>query len=484
MPDPIIRSPAADAAAHNKEGLVNPPEGVEDASSALDKEFEKLTGRAPNDGDNVAQRDRDQSTDPEIKTASEMPEEIDGTPLTEEKPAEPTPEGKSKDTPAPEEKPKVAEPKSPADKLAEELLGKQEPAKPDAGKPEPKPEDDPYKDHKLRADASERTKNTFEDLKRTAREREQAARLDAEKYRKEAEEAKKAAEEAKKAAEQAAEEAKKRPTLPEDAEKELKELRAFRAQYGAETDPSFNKPFDERRDRNNATIFETLKRNGLKDETAEALKKLPYDQQVEQISKWAEKLSPRDKLTITARLTDNEAVAADREAKLAEVKSKAAESSTVQKQNVEAEQQKFVTEAVATLKPILPQLAWLHPKEIPATATASEKEALTKANETAAEAQRMLLGFLQDTSARTRSLLALSGILAPRYRAELTEAKATIVALTKELNQIKEAGRLSRTSRSSAPAPGNTPAGGGIDFNISADEAMDKMASELGLPTR
>lgn len=454
---PAGRSPQAEAAAHNKSGIVLPPDNVDDSTSALDNAFEQHFGRNPDQLDNTPDRDREKDLNAEIVSASEVPDEPD----PEEVDAPPA-DGKPADDKPADEKPADQKPDAPApgDDLLDTLLGKEK-APEAAPKPaDQKPDEDPYKDIKLRSDASDKTKTTFEDLKRSAREREAKARADADAAKKEAAELKQKLEEASK------------KSAPEGYEKELQELREFRATFDAERDPTFNKKFEERRERNNTTIFETLKRNGLKDDVIDKVKALPYDQQVEQISRWAEKLQGRDRLAVTGRLADNENVEADRQAALSEVKAKASEILAKKGEAPARNQEAFVQEAVATLKPVLPKLDFLHPKEIPATATPKEKADLEKHNAGAIESQKLLLGFLQDDSAKSRSLLALAGILAPRYRAELQAVKAELEAARKELGSIREAGRLSKTARSSGTAAGAAPK---TDlFNTNADEAMEE----------
>ncbi len=452
QPDLPLRSPVAEAATANKTGIVLPPDNVDDATSALDSMFKEEMGRDPNLLDNTPDRDRGKDADPEITTASEIPEEHPLDPADDQAPADEKPA---------DEKPADEKPaEEPTEDVLEKLLGKPTPPKEEPPKEEPKPEKDPYEDHKLRADASDRTKTTFEDLKRTAREREAKAKQEAEAARKEAAELKAKLEEAGK------------KTVAPEVEQELKDLREFKATFAAEQDPEFNKKFEERRERNNTTIYETLKRNGLKEDTLKQLREMPYEQQIDQISRWADKLQGRDKLAVTGRLADNELLEADRQAALAEVKAKAAEILAKKSDAPKVEQETFVKEAVETLKPVLPQLTFLHPKEIPATATPKEKADLEKHNAGAVEAQRMLLGFLQDNSPRSRSLLALAGVLAPRYRVELQQVKAELEAARKELGSIREAGRLSKTARSSGTAAN---AGPKIDiFDTGAEDAMEQ----------
>lgn len=456
QPDLPSRSAMAEAALSNKNGIVLPPDNVEDATSAMDSLFEDELGRAPTTLDNIADRDRDKLTDRQIDTAEEMPEAE--PPVTEEVV---TSEMASNDKPdAVEdqvEQPATTQEEPQPDDLLTKLLGKEEKVE---TTPETPTEEDPYDKVKLRSDASEKTKNTFEELKRTAKDRELKARTEAEQARKELQELRAKVDELSK------------KTVPDNIEAELKELREFRATFDAERDPEFQQKFSSRLDQNNGTIFETLKRNGLKDELVDQVKSLPYDQQVEQIARWAEKLSPRDKLLITARLADNENIESDRQSALRDIKSKA-DQILAEKRNAPARSQdQFVEEAVRTLKPVLPQVPFLHPKELPANATPAVKADIEKHNAVAAESQKMLLTFLQDDSARTRSILALAGVLAPRYQAQLKEAEGRVKTLEKELSSIREAGRLSKTTRSSATADRAAPR---IDvFDTNAEDAMEE----------
>ena len=456
QPDLPSRSAIAEAALSNKNGIVLPPDNVEDATSALDNLFEDELGRAPTTLDNIADRDRDKATDRQIDTAEEMPEAE--PPVTEEVVTSEMASNDKPETPEETIQPESSTQEEPQpDDLLTKLLGKEEKVE---TTPETPTEEDPYDKVKLRSDASEKTKNTFEELKRTAKDRELKARTEAEQARKELQELRAKVEELSK------------KTVPDNIEAELRELREFRATFDAERDPEFQQKFSSRLEQNNGTIFETLKRNGLKDELVEQVKSMPYDQQVEQIARWAEKLSPRDKLLITARLADNENIESDRQSALREIKSKADQILAEKRNAPVRNQDQFVEEAVRTLKPVLPQVPFLHPKETPANATPAIKAEIERHNAVAAESQKMLLSFLQDDSARTRSILALAGVLAPRYQAQLKEAEGRVKALEKELSSIREAGRLSKTTRSSATAERAAPR---IDvFDTNAEDAMEE----------
>ena len=441
----------------NRQGLVTPPDNVEDAGSAMDDLFKEQMGRDPNALDDTPDRDREKMTPEEIKTASEIPE-MDEEPVLEEA-TEETNE-------LSEEKVEEPKKKSFLDDLLpdDEIVPTGEESKEEAPKSEEQEEEqDPYESQKLRSDASERTKETFEKLKQTARERENAAKAEVSKLKSNLEELQK----------EVATLREKTTSLPEDVQSELEELRAYRLAHDTENDPTFREKFDSRREANESTIYDILRRGGLKEAVLEQLKDLSYEERVEHITRWADKLSPREKLLINSRLSDNESIELERSRALEETKANASKILSERKgPSSEEQQQVFIKEVVATLKPVLPNVPILHPKEIPSTASPKEKEALESHNAKAAEYQGQLLNFLQDQTPSTKGVLALAGILAPHYRAQLQATQAQLKTAQAELAKIKNAGKLSRLSTSSASPKGN---GVGPLLDMNADEALDEM---------
>jgi hypothetical protein len=462
MSTTLDRAPVVAESVKNRTGIVEAPE-AEPADTALDNLFKSQMGREPDTLDNTPDRERDNSGNreaPEPEYASELPEDDSSleSPARTDVVEPAATEEAAEDMDASAESAPTAEAKDATDSLEDLLLGRKSES--------PKPaDDDPYKDIKLRSDASEKTRTTFEDLKRTAREREQKAREQAEQVRQEAEELRKKLKELE------------GKPASEEAERELKELREFRAVFETEKDPEFNKRFQSRRESNESVIFETLKKNGLKEDVIDKVRKLPYEQQVEQIARWADKLTAREKLTINSRLADNEAVDMERQQALAEARSKANEILAKGRTTGSPSDETFVAEVVSTLKPILPQVAFLHPKEIPASASPKERAEIEKSNSEAAAAQQRLLDLVQDTRPRTKALLSLSGILAPHYRAQALQAEARVAQLEREIASIRDAGRLSKTARGTGTVERSAPK---VDiFETSADEALEQAWSAM-----
>lgn len=444
---PAGRSPAAIQALGNRSGVVTAPD-VEEADDAMEKMFQEQFGRPPSAADDIPDKDRENNEvddDPDGSAAANALDDAaddaaDDTPDTAGDPPD------TSDTPPP---PPDAEPVKRT--LLDELVDKP------ADKPVDTTPIDPYDEHKLPGTPSERTRETFDQLKKAAREREAAAREEAKKAREEAEALRKQLEEAG-----------ERPP-PEELTKELEELRTFRRAYDTENDPEFRQKFESRREANENSIYETLKKGGLKDTVLEQLKALPYDQRVDNIARWAEKLSPRDKLLVSSRLADNENIELERAKALEEIKATAhSVLEAARGPSAEEQEKQFVEGVITALKPVLPSVDILQPKEVPAAAAPKEREQIEEHNKLVARHQTQLLELIQDNSPATKGVLALAGVLAPHYKAQVKSLQTEIKSLQEQLAKIKKAGSFSRVSGSSAPAKVGPEV-----LDMGAEEALD-----------
>jgi hypothetical protein len=450
------RSPAALEALGNRTGVVTPPPDVGEADETMEKMFEEQFGRPPSSADDIPVKDRKEG--PEEPGADDEPEDfnIEGVSLGDDPAPSAGDEAGQGEPPAPADggdappKPQEGGEKK---SLLDELIGDEAPA------PKPKEDEDAYEAHKLAPNASAKARDTFEQLKKTAREREAAAR----------EEAKKVKEELEAARKQLAETQEKVGQPPEELKNEIEELRAFRRAYDTQNDPELRQKFDGRREANEGVIYDVLKKGGLKDAVLDQLKALPYEQRVDHIARWAEKLSPREKLLITSRLSDNEAIEIERAKAIEEAKASATSYLEARKGPSSEEQEKqFVEGVVSALKPVLTKVDILHPKEVPATAAPKEKEAIEQHNAVVAQKQQQLLEFIQDPSPATKGMLALAGILAPHYKAQLKSLQSEVASLQDQLAKIKKAGRFSNVSGSTSPAPRGPDV-----LDMGAEEALE-----------
>ena len=471
QPELPTRSPQVSEGLSNRQGIVLPPDNVDSAEDAMDDLFKSQMGRDPTTLDDTPDRDRDKLTDAEINTASEIPEldQPSDDPI------------KNSDENQTSEDPKIVTEPTEAKSFLDDLLPD------DAVIPteiesndlvdgaektseEKEEEPDPYESQKLRSDASERTKETFEKLKHTARERENTAKQEVSELKGTLTELQA----------ELATFREQSSNLPDDIKSELEELRAFRLVHDMEHDTDndstfkqFKQKFDTRLESNENIIYDILKKGGLQNEVLDQLKGLPYEDRVNHITRWADKLSPREKLLINSRLGDNESVEVERKQAILETKANASKLLAERKvPSTEEQNQTYLNEVVSTLKPVLTQVPIIQIQEASPTATPKEKESIDAHNVKAAQYQSQLLSLLQDQTPATKGVLALAGILAPHYRSQLQASQAQLKTVQAELSKIKNAGKLSRLSTNSAPSNGS---GVGPLMEMGADEALDEM---------
>lgn len=327
-------------------------------------------------------------------------------------------------------------------------------------KPGVTPPADPYADVKLRSDASPKTRETFEQLKSVAKQREDAARAEAETVRKEAEELRLKLAEVEKR------------TVPPETEAELKELREFRAQYGAEHTPEFKAKFDGRINQNLESIYKQLSKHGLAETEVQKLRAFAPEDRNLAIENFLGKLPTADKRLIELKLADNLVAEEDRAKELASVRSKAQE--FIQKEKTApAEQAAQRFESVASiLKPALAKVAWVHVKDIPANTPPEVKKELEAHNKFAAEVQEDLKYVLTNDTPEARAEAAIAVPYSKYLQRENAGLKSQLEAATKKLAAIDAASRTARTARSSAstvaPAPAAPKIEGDRDDHIDA----------------
>jgi hypothetical protein len=369
-----------------------------------------------------ASKDAPPAEDPQADAKRESGIKDEAKPA-DEKPSSEKPEDKPAETKPADEKPVAKK------GLLDDLLNSEKVEK---------KEKDPYEDIKLRPDASPKTRETFENMKATAREREKAANDRAaalEKTVSELSEKVKATE---------------GKTATPEIENELKELRAFRAQFDTENDPEFKSKYDTKLEQNYQTVYAKLKEHGLKDEVIATLKSLSQKERDENIETFLSKIPTASRRLIESKLVDNVSVSEQRRAELNEVRAKADQILADRAKAPVETTQKLETEIATRLRPALEKVDWIRVKEIPASVAGEEKARLEKANEFALFAQEQLRKAIVDHSSASRAEAALAVPLAYYYKAQSSELAAENASLKKELEGIRAASRTSRTARTSA----------------------------------
>lgn len=389
--------------------------------------------------------------------------DLNGNPL----PGAPEPEKDEVETAPtkPAEEPKVEEKKDapPADTgkgLLEDLL-----ATPKKDTPPAPAAEDPYGQVKLRSDASPKTKESFEALKRVATEREQAERSKLEELRKQFD------------AQRAEIEELKKRTVPDEVQNELKELRAFRAQFDTQNDPEFKQKFESRITTNYNAVYSKLAEHGLPEAEITKLKSFDARARDSAIENFLSKLPSFDRKYIEAKLLDNVNVGDERDRALQEARANADKILAERKQAPVVQTAQRDAAVAEVLRPVLPKLAWLHVKEVPPAAAPEEKKRIESENQFAISMQEALKSAIIDDSPKQRAEAAIAVPLAQFYRREHAAASARADALQKQLDEIRQAGALSRTARSVANA-GKPPVQQKA-VPADASEALDSLFTEI-----
>ena len=267
-------------------------------------------------------------------------------------------------------------------------------------------------------------------------------------------------------------------TATPEVEAELKELRAFRAQFDTENDPEFKSKYTSKIDGNYETIYSKLQEMGLKNEVVEQLRKTPQAERDQHIESFLAKIPATTRRLIESKLVENVSVQEQRQAELSAARAKADEILAARAAAPAQSAEKLQAEIAGHLRPVLGKLDWIQIKEAPATASPTEKAAIEKANEFAAFAQEALKNAIVDQSPRARAEAALAVPLAHHFKARATALEAELTAVKKELDGIRRASQTSRTARTSAsPTPAPAPK---KEEPASGEDAVDALFREAG----
>lgn len=397
--------------------------------------------------------ERESALDDAFKEASapEAPAEPKKEEVVETPPAKPAAAEPPKPAPAPEA--------TPAKKgLLDNLL-------PETPKPAD-PAAEAFEAVKLRSDASEKTKETFANLKNIAQQQIATARQEAQKIADE-----------KAALEKQIEELRTQAGKPApEVEAELKELREFRALRDVEGRPEFREKFTAKIEANEKEIYNLFRQEGMKEEAIAALQKMSPEARADYIeSQVAPNLTAGQRRFVEAKLLDNVNVQAERTKALDAARSEADKIIAEQREAPVKEQEARITQMATHLKGFLNRLPFFHPKDIPTTATAEQKAEIEKSNALALELQDSLRTALIDDSPTTRAESALAVPLAKYYRLQHSQALARAEAAEAELEKIRKASATGRRLGQSASANPDAAVAPKPAENVDRDEALDAL---------
>lgn len=335
----------------------------------------------------------------------------------------------------------------------------------------PVAEEDPIlkliEQYKISDTASQKSKDTFANLKKLSEEAVRLEKQSTVKIRAEYE-AKLAAAEASKVA----------PVADPVADAELKKLREFRATFDIENDPEFQKTFTARLESNYNSIYGVLANHGLPESELKALKDLPEAERVSQIGDLIEKLPNTSKMRVQAKLMDNLNLDEDRSKAL----NAAIEKARTSKQEILEAPVRQKEQTLAALKTAAEQYRTapvFKKAEIASSTPPEEKKRLEAANQAVDKYTKLFNDVIADETPAAKAEAAYGIVLAHHFKAQVDTLSAQLKKATDELGEIKKRSGVSDKGRV-VNVPNTTRPR--ID-NLDGGSALDALAREAGMPT-
>lgn len=275
------------------------------------------------------------------------------------------------------------------------------------------------------------------------------------------------------------------PVTPE-LEKEITELREFRAKFDIEADPKF-KEFDRKAAGAVDFIYSRLKANGvLTDENVESIKKYGGPQHVN-MEKILEKITdPSLKRLIENKLTEIETAAFDKEQAIKVAKDNV--QGYVAERTKENEQAgKSHNEATkAELAAMMQNMKWLAPRKVEAGAKDEEKKGVETHNAFVAELNKEIEAALADDSAKMRATLLVGTtqlLYLQRVHQAAMEKMSSLEKQLKDANDFitkYKAASGSRLRESAAPPSGKiVELKPRLDLSTPATQHIDDLAKQI-----
>lgn len=410
-------------AAQDQAGRSTVPDaaGIADAGSALDAHFKEMEA--------AAQKAAEGNAEPEIKPATE-----------------PTPEEKAA-----------------ADKLAAEKA---------TAEAEKKKADEFFKDTpQLPPNASVKSVEAFSTVKLRAAQEISKLQQELEAVRKSSKEL---------------EEKSKAPAPElEAANKELAELRAWRAKLDVDADPKF-KDFDKQMDKSRDTIYELLKQSPVVSQKVIDQIKGFGGPDNSDLSKLFEAIKdPTLQRMVETKILDIKTAHIEKEQAIKATKGNVQQWMEEQKKAKETESTTRLETTKKELDSFLGGLDWFRGVTPDAKATDEEKKSIEADNALAKQLRGELESAVGDDSPRTKAILLTGLVQLTRLQKVHEGTLAKLAAKDKELTEAKafvekiKASSTSRLRESGAPVDGKLPKVQQDVFNTPATSALDALAAQI-----
>jgi hypothetical protein len=280
--------------------------------------------------------------------------------------------------------------------------------------------------------------------------------------------------------------------IPPELEKEVSELRTWRAKLDVDADPKF-KEFDKQVSTAQEFIYSQLKKSSvITDEVIEEIKKYGGPEKVNMTKIFDAIKDPMTQRLIESKLADIEMTQFNKAAAIKSVKENLGQYMTERQKAFEQAASGHNSATQKYLGELTGKLDWFKPQKAADNADETAKQVVKDHNEFVTHTQKQIEAALKDDSPEMRAIM-LTGMAqlfhlqrvheaeiasGKKKDATLTEKDATIKELTEKLDRLKSAG-TSRMRESAAPASGNLPkAKKDIDMTPAGD-ALDALARQV-----
>jgi hypothetical protein len=269
--------------------------------------------------------------------------------------------------------------------------------------------------------------------------------------------------------------------VPQELQKELEELRTFRARLDVEADPTF-KAFDKTVSSSQEFIYAQLLKNpSIKPDLIAEIKKHGGPEMVDLSKVWDQVKDPTLQRIVESKIADIEHAKWQKEEAIKTTKANVKE--YVQKREQEFSKSATAhTEATKTrLTELTGSLKWFAPITADAKADDAAKKTVEAHNKFVADVREKLDYALTDDSSEMRAI-QLVGMAQLLYLQRMHEAAlAKVSRLESELKTANESvekfknASVSRLRESGAPPNPRTTVAKKDDFNTTAGDALDKL---------
>lgn len=276
------------------------------------------------------------------------------------------------------------------------------------------------------------------------------------------------------------------PPELEAANKELAELRAWRAKLDVDADPKF-KDFDARVETSRQNIYDLLKESSLvTDKVIEQIKGFGGPDKSD-LSKLFEAMKdPTLQRMVETKVLDIKMANSEKTRAIAAAKGNVEQWMRDQQQAKTTEATNRVENTKKELDSFLGSLEWFKSDRVPdAKATDAEKAIITADNALTKQLREELTAAVGDDSPRTKAILLTGLVQLTRLQRVHEGALAALAAKDKELTETKtfldkvKASSTSRLRESGAPVDGKLPTVKQDIFNTPATSALDALAAQI-----